>query len=367
MNLNELHKKYPWKTMSKFLPIAQKHGFTKDQVKTFLNKSINHDKKFTEQRQYYLPIFGRFPGVYQFDTLVQSKHSGVPAFLIIININSRKAYAYPMANKGTNQVLTALNKFMKQVNIKPVQMTSDQDSAYLSTAVVNFFIENGIDFRTTEDRNHNILGVINRFIRTLRDINESERDFTEHSMKECIDVYNSTTHSSTGKAPDDFTQHDFDKYISKMEKLTAEKKHANDFTLKPGDKVRIVQDSKAFSKKRTNLSKDYYVVDSQDGNSFIVKARDDSIAYCPRHKLVKSDTGNFAETLDDGKRGIVEKITSYDSKNDTYSVVYSEGTEDVIKAKNLRETRPTRLGPLEVSYWNGHKDVPKAIEKFRRQ
>ena len=54
------------------------------------------------------------------------------AFLVFININTRKAYAYPMKNKGTFDVINALHKFFNDVKEVKV-LCSDQDSAYLST------------------------------------------------------------------------------------------------------------------------------------------------------------------------------------------------------------------------------------------
>ena len=140
----------------------------------------------------------------------------------------------------------------------------------------------------------------------------------------------------------------------------------DDYSLKVGDKVRIVYDNKPLQKKRTNLSKEHYIIDSIDGNGYIIKARDESIAYYPRHKLVKDSSGPYAATLDNGKRGIIKEIVSYNEKTQKYKVIYTDNSIDYIKAKNLRETNPTSLGPLEREYWKARHDdtVPDNIRAY---
>ncbi|KAI5532563.1 integrase core domain containing protein family [Trichomonas vaginalis G3] len=117
-----------------------------------------------------------------------------------------------MKNKGTREVLRVLQKFVAEHN--PSTLTSDQDGAYLSNEITEFLIKHNITHYTTEDHNHNILGIINRFIRTLRDLNQ-ERDFTEETMKHFLEVYNSSTHSTTGHTPNSMTQQQEEKYIQK--------------------------------------------------------------------------------------------------------------------------------------------------------
>ena len=367
-SLSKLHAKYPWKSITKFMPIAKKHGFKDSDVKQFFNKNVIHDVQKQPLTRLYLPIYGRQHAVYQFDTLIQSKGASPPCFLIIINVNSRKAYAYPMKNKGKSEVLTALRSFVHDLGSAPKEMTSDQDTAYLSNDIITFMQENNIDYHTTDDDNHNILGIINRFIRTLRDLC-TQRDFTIPLMKKTINAYNKTIHSSTGIAPNSFTSDDEDRYIDKMNGITMNIKKQKGFYLKPNTKVRIVLDTSPLSKKRGNLSKDYYVIQEQDDNGYLIRALDGSVAYYPRHKLVPLKTASNikqAQTLKDGKRGVVERIEKYDSKNDKYTVVYDEGTQDTIPAKNLRETRPTHLGPLEIQYWKQYKGVvPQSIARYK--
>jgi hypothetical protein len=369
--LNELHQKYPWKSINKFMPYALKKGFSEGDVKKYFRDYVLKDKLKINLSQYYLPIYGKSKGCYQFDTLIQSRglpkgfsargDAMPPSFLVFININSRKAYAYPMTNKGKEEVLRVMKMFID--SNRPTTLTSDQDSAYINRDMINLMLENNIDYRTTEDNNHNILGIINRLMKTLRDLNKT-RDFTVDSMNKVINLYNDTTHSSTGKPPNSFTDEDEEEYISKMRTLTESITSQDSFTLMKGDKVRIVLDKPVIGKKRSNLSPECYIVDSVNGNSYNIVAKDNSVATYPRHKLVVTSKGRIAETLDSDKRGIISEIISYNPKTDKYKVIYEGGVKDEIKAKNLRETNPTSLSRMEIEFWK-NKDAPPTISKYK--
>ena len=124
-NLQQLFNKYPWKSERKFVPLAKKHGFKEKEAREFI-KSVVHDKRI-KVKPVYLPIYSESGDSFQFDTLIQKKGFN---FLVFVNINTRKAYAYPMKNKGTSEVINALEKFFREVRGVKV-LRSDQDSAYL--------------------------------------------------------------------------------------------------------------------------------------------------------------------------------------------------------------------------------------------
>ena len=361
-DLEHLRSVHPWRSINKFMPFASSKGFTKSEVQKFFKENVMKDKLKINNSQYYLPIFGKTSGCYQFDTLIQSRGSIPPAFLVFININSRKAYAYPITNKGKNEVLRVLKIFLSEN--ETYDLTSDQDSAYLNDDVIDFLNSKGIEYHTTEDNNHNVLGIINRFMRTLRDLNK-ERDFTVEGMKRCVNEYNNSYHSALSKSPNEFTSNDEKEYITKMYELTKSITANNGFMLNKGDKVRIVLDKPAIGKKRSNLSSECYIVDSLNGYGYNVKSKDDSVAFYPRHKLVLSKNGNIAQTLNNGKRGIVAEIISYNPRSDKYKVVYEGGVKDEIKAKNFRETNPTRLSKMEIEFWKTKDDVPSTITKYK--
>ena len=101
-------------------------------------------------------------------------------------------------------------------------------------------------------------------------------------------------------------------------------------------------------KKRKNLSKESYIIDSKDCNQIIIHSSDGSIDIMPRHRLVKSAKNFPLATIKNSKRGISKEIKSYDTKNDTCSIIYEylNGKNDTIKAFVLRvveaHTRPNK-------------------------
>ena len=78
------------------------------------------------------------------------------------------------------------------------------------------------------------------------------------------------------------------------------------------------------------------------------------------------DRYDIAETIKNAKRGIVEKIISYEARSDRYKVEWDTGEESVIPAKNLREGLPLKLSPLERVFWvrEGADKIPVKIRKF---
>ena len=352
MKIEELFHKYPYRSASKFVPIALEHGFSKSEAIEFL-KSIPHDIKHNP-RDYYLPIYSEQSNAFQFDTLVQTPAANPRYFLIVININSRRLYAYPMTSKNASSVLAALEKFVKQVPSISA-MTSDQDQAYLSAQVIQFMKDRQIDYRTTNKHDHSRLGIINRAIKTLRDLNQ-ERDFTTASMKRVVSGYNNTIHSSTGRKPSEFTRDDEVHYQHRMRTLTDTRRQL----IPIGSTVRTVIPRTSIGKRRANLSDRVYIIDSMSGNKYIIRAKDDSIAIYPRHQLVQATSTRLplADTIDNDSHGIVEKITGY--KNRKYQVIYEGGSRDSIRPSYLREGRPTVMCPMEVEFWKG-KVIPKEL------
>lgn len=236
---------------------------------------------------------------------------------------------------------------------------SDEDTAYLSNTVLDFMREHHIIYTTTTDNDHNKLGIINRFMRTIRDMqNKVDRDIVS-----LVESYNDMPHRSLNyKTPNEITRDDELEYIAKMEQ-------DNPYKFKPGDSVRVVLDKSPLTKHRTNLSKESYIVDSPYGNQFLIRSSDGSVDTVPGYKLVKSAKNvPLAVSIKDGKRGIVKDIRSYNTKNDTYSITYllpdNSLVKDTIKSKYMREGHPTKLSTMERQYWLNQNSIPDRIKKF---
>ena len=180
-------------------------------------------------------------------------------------------------------------------------------------------------------------------------------------MKELIKEYNDSPHRGIGgNSPNKMGVKNETKYVKRKLK---EDSSINNFT--EGDRVRIIEDKSPIGKHRTNLSKEAYIVDGRDRNQIIIRSKDGSIDTYPAYRLVKGDNRyKLADTIRNQQRGIVDKILNYNEKKDKYNIIYDEGTKDVIPSKNLREAEPTKLSPMELSYWSKQPSLPNSIKKW---
>ena len=351
--IDEVYEKYPTNTITKFKKIANKYGFTDDEAKEYLKSKVVHDQRIPPPK--FMHIYSKIPHAFQMDTFIKNRQT---SYLMFININTRKAYAFEMNGKGAKEVLRSLEEFIK-IEPECKAITSDEDAAYLSKTVLDFMREHDIIYTTTSDNDHNKLGIINRFMRTIRDL-QSKADSDD--ILDLVDSYNDMPHRSlNNKSPNEITKEDELEYIDKMNH------QENPYKFEPGDSVRVILDKNPLTKHRTNLSKQSYIIDSKDGNQFVIRSSDGSVDTVPGYKLVKSSKNvPLAVSIKDGKRGLIKEIKSYNKKKDTYTVVYEypEGMKDTIKSKNMREGHPTKLSTMERQYWITKKRIPDEISKL---
>ena len=351
-NLDNLYKVYPINTVKKFQDIAHEFGFSRADAKKFLDERIIKDQKIPPPQ--FMHIYSKVPNAFQMDTFINDKVKGGKNYLMFININTRKAYAYEMKGKGTDEVLKALNEFIKEVpNV--VSILSDQDKAYLSPKVLTFMKAQNINYKTTQDNDHNKLGIINRFMRTVRDM----RSRNMADIPDVVKAYNNIPHVSlNNKSPNKFTEEDEQEYIRSQDQF-------NPYNFQPNERVRLVLDKNPLQKNRTNLSKVSYIIDSRVGNQFIIKAADGSVDTVPGYKLIRCERNiPLAATIKEGKRALVKEIIFYYPNDNKYEVEYEDGQIDVIPAMNLREGNPTKLSRMEREYWIKQKNIPVSIRRW---
>jgi hypothetical protein len=174
--MDKLYKQFPWKTKKKWIDSATRHGFDKSEASKYFDR-IEHDFQLKLHDNEFLPIFSRKTKCYQFDTLIQGQPGGNetgPPWLEFVNPNSRKGYVYLMKNKSAAEVLKALEAHLKKVGTI-TEFTSDEDAANLSKEIQDFMLANHINHFATEVNNHHILGIVNRFIKTIRDLNSDKK------------------------------------------------------------------------------------------------------------------------------------------------------------------------------------------------
>ena len=145
-------------------------------------------------------------------------------YLVAINVNTRYGCIEVTNTEGddgamlkgnakaTTAYIRTLNKIMKEVsNDNPIKhLTGDGESAFVSKTTKKFYTENGITFHPVprmkiEDTKsseplHSALGVIDRFIRTIRDmIYQAGYQLTPLAVKEMVRQYNNAPHATLSK------------------------------------------------------------------------------------------------------------------------------------------------------------------------
>jgi hypothetical protein len=267
-----------------------------------------------------------------------------------------------MKTKNTESVLGALNQLMTERSREGRTITniySDEDTAYTSNAVIEWLNKNNIDLHTTDEQhNHTNLALINRLIRTLRDMNgnnQGEYNIDAETMTELISDYNSTPHSSTGYAPNDITDEQMDEIRNKKQNESDVKRSL--FHLFEGEKVRPLADWKPFEKKRYNLSREYLKVDTEQGGGYLLSSKDKSVSQYPRWMLEEvGDEDNIPEqtevVIKGKKRYVMKRLLIFDHKKQKYYVEWDDGSKSWESVRNIRRGNPTTKTPLENEFWD---------------
>jgi hypothetical protein len=195
---------------------------------------------------------------------------------VAIESTSRFAVAYPCKTKQISDVFPIIKTFIKDNEVQ--EIASDNEGAFKSNAVRNYLASNAINQVFHDSGDHTSLGVLDRFVRTLR--HAIEYYFVAFQTRNWIDVlqkiigkYNNTVHSTLdGHTPrevyesQDLHDHIHDLLIKRDEKAQRKK---NQF--KVGDRVRHINTRNKFDKGNPQFSTDIYTISAIDGNRIKLK------------------------------------------------------------------------------------------------
>ena len=255
---------------------------TKEQLKRVIKKRLKDPPISREDLKRMLPVFANHFGAWMVDLLENQEGWSPRYFMVFIHVNSRFAVAYPLEGKKTEDLLQILKVFTDE--FKCVSLSSDEEKAMVSKEVIEFLESKKISQRVVLEKHHESLSIIDRFIKTLRDINtvtektkresgdKKYRNFTVKRMNKLLDIYNNTEHSSTGCSPKDMLNDKNleKKYIVKMlkkEKVVSER----DYMLNEGVYVRYLLPKQLMKKGRFRYSRECYKIDGREGNLFYIK------------------------------------------------------------------------------------------------
>ena len=193
----------------------------------FIQKYIPKLNNFNEsqsKKKYNFKIVSS-PGTYIGDIFFPFGNK--VAFLLLIESNTRKAYAYQLGDitekeiinvddekyerqiiasktglKTTVSLIKAFNKFLNDDHYAVRYLKFDGESGINNDKFQEFLAENNIKFIAVKKENINSLSLINRLCRTLRDIayNMNINIIDQNMMNKVLDIYNNAPHKSITKA-----------------------------------------------------------------------------------------------------------------------------------------------------------------------
>lgn len=236
------------------------------------------------------------PGTYQVDivfvpisTAALSKQK---AFLLFVEVGSRKAFAYLMKGKTLKSIIAAYEQFVMEEGGILISLEGGNDfnrpqfRKLLDDQAVNLitFVAKDIHINQAGDA----LGIIDRAVRTLKRLTRKlgllkGTGLLARYFLQAVDNYNASVHSAFNNQKTPNEMHESFDESNDLHKATSEANGLLDDDLqklKPGDRVRILLETKQFGKEKQPFSQQLYEITKKDGLKYRVRS-------CETHKLLR--------------------------------------------------------------------------------
>ena len=333
-----------------------------------MQRHDKHIKLHNLPRYYMHKIYSSAPNCWFHDLLDNGTDPSSPRYWhVFVGVNTRYLDAHPLNGKSNNDVQQSLTWFINKYH--PEKLTSDDEPAFTSKSTCDLCTHHKVKLYVIQDKNHSSLSVIDRTIRTLRDMNipkhyheqSTDKQFQHFSvakMNRLMNEYNNKYNSGIRCTPKQM----FDDRYKEIEFITRMQQHKNkqhgikDFKLPIGTYVRFRLDKQPLTKHRYNYTYESYKISGYEGSNYILTARDGTTITKPRFKLIKADVRIYpwSKSLGNNK-GVVERIISYNPRSNKYKVKYEDCDElDEIPASYLRGRFPQRMSQMEKEFFNTH-------------
>ena len=299
----------PWRSKKKASVYLKNKNISRGIAKSRLRDITPDSWDWKKQRKYMLPTYGP-RNTWVIDLFFPGKFM----YLIGININTRYGIALKPSNirkmpnggwriprtnlKTTKTLLNMLNKFINNTRgaLKFDYLISDQESAFKSREFKKFCRDNNIEHIVYEKNkfgglidtnadsrgNHSMLGMVDRFIRTIRqmayNLGVKNQNIDPDTMYDILQEYNHSPHTTfyriLGKdiTPSEMAQNPKleDKFVSILAKKKFLIKNKPGYNLEK-KRVRVYNEAHVFDKVRPKLLPGVFDVVGRDGYLYIVK------------------------------------------------------------------------------------------------
>jgi len=267
-----------FQSKKKLYEVAKEKGITKQQVDYFLkSQEVYQLHKRPEKPKRYIPIIAKEPNeILQVDLLdlsnLATSNGGIHFILLAIDVFTRKAYVKPLKNKTGDAVVKAFEHVIKET--KPSIIQADQGKEFINSQFKSLLKENNVELQLIDVGDHNKLGIVNRFCRTMREmLNKYMTAYKTTRYNDVLDKlvenYNKSKHSTISHSPNEASKH-----VSEIQRLnTVRYKTAlqSEIHFKVGDKVRCIVNLEAFEKHTLpKWSKTVHTIVSKTEHSYVL-------------------------------------------------------------------------------------------------
>jgi len=361
-DIEKIYKQFNYpSSVQKLLKLVKSQGITatSNDIKTFLDKrtAIQQTKitKKSRKNMGHIISFKAFD-LLECDIFVLNKYSkqnkGYGYIFAVVDVFSRKAYAYPMKNKALEDTTAALKQFFNEPDVKKYKkgfsvIVSDSDSAFLggkdSTDERNFqkvMDDNDCIHDTVPIGDHNALAIVDRWARTLKTILtkvflENGNTNWTNELDTIVDNYNNTPHETLDDhTPNEALKDEAVRIEVMHTNMDKNKKNAqlnNDLVV--GDHVRVSIANYFTKGTEPRYSDEIYTVEGVKGMS--VNLSDDKTY--KRDKLLKipKDTIKITDTSHTTKPNVIKQATKQHKQHLILKA-------DDIKEENIIEGKRTK-------------------------
>ena len=311
---------YPYRSINKLKSLYDSVDETK--IKHYNNFNVKQSKK-----DYSLKTYSKIPHSYIGDIFFQGRDF---AFLLLININTRYAYAYQLGKidekvvhnvdenqdeheityvtKGQKTIESLKKAFNKHLETHSINLLRfDGERAINSEGFERYLRSKNIKYAPSIPGTHTSLSLIDRLCRTIRDIAFNlniEIIPNQTTMNKILKYYNDARHEGLTNIlfkshPELKDKYEFISpsimehnpeletiYIKECIKYNFYISTQPDYELNKNDIVKVVSTVGKLGKKRTILDKDDYKIIKQSGNIYELKnVRTGEKIYKPRFEI----------------------------------------------------------------------------------
>ena len=220
----------------------------------------------------------------------------------------------------------------------PKRINCDKGSEFISSQFKDVLKKYNVEVQYIDITNHTKLGIIDRFVRTLRDMISKYMTVHETSnyidaLPDLIDNYNTSFHKGIQTSPDKVKQRDKDIFKLTQQRFIDAKNDEVKYNI--GDNVRFKLKRSMFQKGNPIWSKNVHKIIGQNQHSYILDNNNSYMYYDlqPTHTVEITKTITKPTTTREALRK-QNKINQLLKREDILS-------ENIINTKRIR-TRPIR-------------------------